>query len=79
MEVAHFAVDLGTGSHSCDRVENDNVDSARADKSFGDLESLFTAVRLRYEKVIDIYAESLSVYGVESVLNVDERRLAAGF
>ncbi len=77
MEVAHIAVYLSACSHSRDRVEDDDVDSTRADKGLRYLESLLAAVGLRHEEVVDIYAESLRVYGVEGVLYVDERRLAA--
>ena len=77
MGVAHLAVDLGFGDHCGYRVDDDAVDSAGACQRLSDLESLLAAVRLRYQHAVDVHAQLSCVEGVEGVLNVDERHLAA--
>ena len=75
--VAHFALDLGTGGQRRDRVDNDDVDRARAHERLRDVEALLTGVRLRNQQAVDVNAERLGVDRVERVLRVDECRRAA--
>ena len=59
------------------RVDDDDVDAARADEHLDDLERLLAVVGLRDQQVVEIDAELLRVRRVERVLGVDERRHAA--
>ena len=74
---AHVALDLLLRNERGYGVYYDDLHRAGADKRFRDLESLLSGVRLRNEKLVDIYAERLCVHGIECVLRVDERSLSA--
>ncbi len=71
MRVTHVALDLGLRHECRDRVDHDDIDSARADEDLADLHRLLTGVGLRDEEVLDIDAELDRVVGVERVLGVD--------
>ena len=77
MAVAHLTFQLGLGDECGDGVDDDQVDRIRADEDFGDLECLLAAVGLGNEKVIDIDAEFLCVFGVERMFSINERRQSA--
>ena len=77
MGVAHIALDLRTWNKSRNGVDDYNIDSARTGQSFGYLERLLAVVRLRDEKRIDINAEIRGIHGIERVLGIDKRSLAA--
>ncbi len=77
MRIAHLALDLGLGRERRDRVDDDDVDRARAHEHVGDLERLLAGVRLRDEQLVDVDAELLGIGRVERVLGVDEGRRAA--
>ncbi|MNW56817.1 hypothetical protein D3C74_345610 [compost metagenome] len=77
MAVTHLALDLGLGHERRDRVDDDDVDGARADQHVRDLEGLLARVRLRDEQRVGVDAQLLRVLGVQRVLGVDERRDAA--
>ncbi len=77
--VAHFAFDLGAGDQGGDGVDDQDVDGAGTDELLGDLQSLFTVVRLRDEERVDVDAEVGGVDGVEGVFRVDEGGFAAEF
>ena len=72
VRVAHLALDLGLRHERRDRVDDDDVDRARAHQHVGDLERLLAGVRLRDQQVVDVDAELLGVVRVERVLGVDE-------
>ena len=55
--VAHLALDLRRGHERGDRVDDDDVDGARAHEELGDLERLLAGVRLGDEEVVDVDAE----------------------
>ena len=74
----HIALDLLLCDERRDRVDNDYVNSTGSYKRLGNIERLLAARRLRNEKPVYIDAERLRVYRVESVLDVDISRLAAG-
>ena len=75
--VAHLALDLGARHERRDRVDDDDVDAARADERLGDLERLLAGVRLADEQLVDVDAAGSGVAGIERVLDVDERGDAA--
>ena len=77
--VAHVALDLGLRRQSRHRVYDDDVYGARSDKRIGYFERLFAVVGLRYEQVVDVYAQLLCVVAVECVLGIDECRYASRF
>ena len=62
---------------SRDRVDDDDVDRARAHQHVGDFEGLLAGVRLRDEQVVDVDAEFFGIHRVEGVLGIDERGGAA--
>ena len=76
--VAHLAFDLGLGHQRRHRVDDDDVDAARAHQHVGDLEPLLAGVRLRDQQVADVDAELAGVDRVERVLGVDVGGGAAG-
>ena len=62
--VAHLPVELVFRNEGGDGVDHDQVDCARADKGFGDVECVLSAFGLRDHKVVEINADCLSVAGV---------------
>ena len=76
--VAHLALNFCLGHQGRDRVDDDNVDAARADQHVGNFEGLLARVGLRDQQGIGVHAQGASVDGVERVLSVDEGRVAAG-
>ncbi|CAB4836174.1 unannotated protein [freshwater metagenome] len=77
MSVAHVAFDLRPGGERGDRVDDDDVDSARTHEHVGDLEGLFTRVGLGDEQLVDVDPDGLGVDGVHRVLGIDIRTDAA--
>ena len=61
VRVAHLAFDLGLGRERGDRVDDDDVDRARAHQHVGDLERLLAGVGLRDQQLVDVDAELLRV------------------
>ena len=77
LRVAHLALDFGFGGEGRHRVDDDDVDGARADQRVGDFECLFAVVGLRDEQVVHVHAQFLGIEAVEGVFGVDEGRDAA--
>ena len=75
--VAHFALDFGAGGQRGNRVDNNDVDRARADERLCDVKALLAGVRLGNQQAVDVNAERLGVNRVERVLRIDEGRRAA--
>ncbi len=75
--VAHFALDLRLGNESRDGVDDDHVDRAAADQRLGDLERVLTGVGLCHKQGVHVYAQCRGIVGIERVLNVDKRHVAA--
>ena len=75
--VAHLAFDFGLGHERRDRVDDDDVDAARAHQHVGDFEPLLARIGLRDQQVADVDAELAGVDRVERVLGVDVGRGAA--
>ena len=64
MRVAHLTFDLGPRSERSHRVDDDDVERARADaEHVGDLERLLTGVGLRDQELVDVDADGLRVHG----------------
>ena len=74
LRVAHLAIDFRLGHERGHRVDDDDIDAARSDENFDDLERLLAVVGLRHEQVFEINAEFLCIRGVERMFRVDERR-----
>src|SRR5206468_9187099 len=51
LHIAHLAFELGARNERGHGVDDDQIDGARADKDFSDLQGLFAAVGLRDEEV----------------------------
>ena len=75
--VAHLPVEFLTRNERGNGVDYDNVDCARADERFGDVERVFAAFGLRDHQVFEVYAHDLRILGVERVFHVDEDGVAA--
>ena len=60
VRVAHLAFDLGLRRERRDRVDDDDVDGARAHQHVGDLERLLARVGLRDQQIVDVHAELLA-------------------
>jgi hypothetical protein len=69
--VTHVAFDLGPRRQRRDRVDDDDVERARADQHVGDLEGLLAGVGLGDEQVVDVDADGARVDRVHGVLGVD--------
>ncbi len=69
--VAHLAFDLGLGHERRDRIDDDDVDAARAHQHVGDFQRLLAGVRLRDQQVADVDAELARVDRIERVFGVD--------
>jgi hypothetical protein len=69
--VAHLALDLGPGRQGGDRVDHDDVERSGAHQHVGDLQGLFTGVRLGDEQLVDVHADAGGVARVHRVLGVD--------
>jgi hypothetical protein len=61
--VAHVALDLGARHERRDRVDDDDVDAARADERLGDLERLLAGVGLADEQLVDVDADVRAYFG----------------
>jgi len=59
--VAHLALDLGARGEGGDRVDDEDVEGARANQHVGDLEGLFPGVGLGDQQVVDVDADRLCV------------------
>ena len=77
MGVSHIALNFRARNKSRNGVDDYNIDSARTGQSFGYLERLLAVVRLRDEKRIDINSEIRGIHGIERVLGINKRSLAA--
>ena len=76
--VAHLAVQFRLGHQRGHRVHHEDVDGTRGDQRAGDLERLLGVVRLRHQQVVHVHAQLARVVRIQRVLDVDERRHAAG-
>ncbi len=77
VRVAHLALDLGLGRQRRDRVDDDDIDGARAHEHVGDLERLLAGIGLRDQQIIDVDADLAGIKRIERMLGIDERGRAA--
>ena len=77
MAVAHVALDLGLGHQRRHRVDDHDVDRARAHQRLADVQRLFAVVRLRHIQLVDVHAQLFGIHRIQRVLGVDEGRRAA--
>jgi hypothetical protein len=71
--IAHLTLDLGAGHQCGDRVDHQHIDGVAADQGIDDLKSIFTAVGLGNEQIVDIDTDLCGVSGVDGVFGVDDR------
>ena len=76
MGVAHLALDLRPGHQSRHGVHHDHVNSVGAHQGLGDLQGLFTGVRLADQQAVHVHPQVPGVHGIQSVLHVDEGGVA---
>src|SRR4029077_10861622 len=69
--VAHLTLDLGPGHECGHRVDDHDVERARADQHVGDLERLLARVGLGDQQLVDVDADGGRVDRVHRVLGVD--------
>ena len=77
MAVAHLALNLGARHESRHGVDDDHVDRARTDQGLRDFQRLLAGVRLRNQKGIHVHTQRARIHGIQCVLHVDKRRVAA--
>ena len=75
--IAHFAFDFGARCQRGNRVDNHDVDRARAYERLRNVQTLLTGVRLGDQQAVNVNAECLGVNRVERVLGIDKRSRAA--
>ncbi len=68
--VAHFAFQLGLGRERRHRVDDDQVDRARAHQAVHNFQRLLAGVGLADEQFLQVDAQLLRVLNVQSVLGV---------
>jgi len=77
LRLAHVAFDFGLRYQGCHGIDDDDVDTVRANEHFDDFEGLLAIVRLRHEEVVDVDAESLRIGRVERMLGIHKSRHSA--
>jgi hypothetical protein len=77
--ISHLAVQLGARDQGRNRVNDQNVDTAGANQSLGDLEPLLAGIGLRDKQVIDVDSELASILRVHRMLGIDVGGHAACF
>ena len=77
--IAHFAFDFGARCQRGNRVDNHDVDRARAYERLRNVQTLLTGVRLGDQQAVNVNAECLGVNRVERVLGVDKRSVPPSF
>jgi hypothetical protein len=65
--VAHLAFDLRLGHQRRDRVDDDDVDAARANQHVSDFEALLAGIGLRNKHLADVDAQFSRVDRIERV------------
>src|SRR5690606_721186 len=75
--VAHLAFKFGARNQGGNGVDDNDLDSVRADQRFGYIEGIFAGIRLGDEQVVEVDAQDLRVARVERVFDIDESRQAA--
>ena len=79
MRVAHFALKLSLRHQRRHRVDDQHVNRARTHQRIGNFQRLFTRIRLRYQKIIDIHADFFGIRRIQRMLRVDKRARTALF
>ena len=64
MRVAHVAFDFRLGYERRDRIDDDQVQRARAREHFRDFEALLTAVRLRHQQAPEVDSDAAIEGGI---------------
>src|SRR5471032_651527 len=77
--IAHVAFDFGAWRQRGHRVDDDQVDAARADQRIADFQRLLTGVRLRDQQLVQVDAQLLRITDVERVFGIDEGAGATEF
>ena len=69
---AHVTLDFFLGGEGCHRVDDEDVDGARACQFVDNLQGLLAVVGLAHPQVVDVHAEFCGIGAVESVLGIDK-------
>ena len=73
----HFAVNLRFGHQRGHRIDDHDINRARAHERLADLQRLLTRIRLGDIELIHIHAELAGIHGIKRVLRIDKRGHAA--
>ncbi|MNE84673.1 hypothetical protein D3C80_1816020 [compost metagenome] len=73
MRVTDFAFNFRFRCQCRNGVDNDNVNCARTCQRITDFQCLLTGIRLRTQKIIDIYTEFTGIDWIQRVLCIDKR------
>ena len=57
--IAHFALDLGARGERGNRVDDHNINCARAHERFRNVQTLLAGIRLGNQQAVDIHAQRL--------------------
>ena len=79
MAVSHLSLDLCLGNQGCNRVHDYNIQSAGAHHSLSDLQSLFSVIRLRNIKIVDIHTDIFCINRIKRMLRINKSRNSAAF
>ena len=77
LDIPHLPVNLGLGNQGRDGVNDDDIHCPGPDHGLCNLKGLLAVVRLGNVKIVNIDTDMLRIYGIQSMLGVDEARNAA--
>src|SRR6202790_1846870 len=69
--VAHFAFDFRLGHERGNRIDDNDVDSARAHQHIGNFQALLPRIRLGNEHLADVHPQLAGIDRIERILGVD--------
>ena len=72
MGIAHLTFKFRLWHQSGDRVDNYDIDSARAHQRIGNFQRLLTGIRLRDEQFIKLNTQLLGVDRIKRMFSIDK-------
>src|SRR3989338_10346383 len=72
MIITHHPLNFSPRRESGNRINNNNIDTARTHKSLSNFQRLFSIIWLRNKQVINIDPYFLCILHVKSMLSIDE-------
>ena len=77
MGIPHFALEFGPRHQRRHRVDDQNVDRARAHQRIRNFKRLLTSVRLGNQQFVNVHAKLARIDRVKRVFGIDKRTIAA--